>query len=261
MDGHCARSLRSLAQCGFHDCAPPRSRLPQRYTDCIRRLFAFQAWPSTITPALTQTSITWRTCARPPLVCVSRPVTRPTSQPLHLAEVRFRELVEKTGELPRDRDLDVVTIETKTTVAEIHALELAPDGELGGPGHVGLAVVDPEMTGALARRNADPVGLLDRHDVENPHRAGGVDERLGAARIVRREVAMRAVGLAQMMQEVDGAAGVVRDILQEVGERVDADVRVLIHEMHRDERIEDGDIDPFAPDRGDDGIAQLSVDE
>jgi len=31
------------------------------------------------------------------------------------------------------------------------------------------------------------------------------------------------------------------------------------HEMHRDERIKDGDIDPIAPDRGDDGIAQLSV--
>ena len=107
--------------------------------------------------------------------------------------------------------------------------------------------------------DAGPVGLLDRHGVEHPHRARGIDERLGAAGVVGREVAVRAVGLAQMVQQADSAVGVVRDLLEDIGDRIDADVGVLVDEMHGDEGIEDRDVDLLAPDRRDDGVAQVGV--
>src|SRR5215204_2944317 len=84
-------------------------------------------------------------------------------------------------------------------------------------------------------------------------------ERLGAAGVVGREVAVGAVSLAQMVEKADRAAGVVRDLLEDVGNRIDAGVGVLIHSMQGDERIEDRDADLLAPDRRNEGVAQPGI--
>ena len=79
---------------------------------------------------------------------------------LHLAQMRFRDLLEGIRHLPGDRDLNVVAGNAEGAVAEIDAGEPSPGGELGRRRHVLFAVVDPKQPPALDRIDADPVGFL-----------------------------------------------------------------------------------------------------
>ena len=50
------------------------------------------------------------------------------------------------------------------------------------------------------------------------------------------------------------------DLLEDLSDRVDADVRILVDEVRGDEGVEHGDVDALAPDRFDHGVTQSGVD-
>ena len=162
--------------------------------------------------------------------------------------------------LPGDRDLNVVAGNAEGAVAEIDAGEPSPGGELGRRHHVLFAVVDPKQPPALDRIDADPVGFLRGHRVQYPHRTRGLDERLGAAGIIGGGVTGKRIRLAQVMQQADSTGAVVSDLLEDLSDRVDADVRILVDEVRGDEGVEHGDVYALAPDRLDHGVTQSGVD-
>ena len=97
------------------------------------------------------------------------------------------------------------------------------------------------------------------HAVEHANRAAAVDQRLGAARAFRRDIG--AAGLSGVVQQHDGAIGLVGDAGERFHHDIDGGIVVLVDLVRAFQRIDHQHVDLAPLDLGDEAGDQFLVDD